>query len=94
MAGVRIRRRGVEFRIDISDVLKGGPVAGSVRGLAGEIAQRARASAPVDTGAYRDSIRVVDDPTGERARSRVVASVPYATLVESRTGNLRRAAGG
>lgn len=47
-------------------------------------------SAPVDTGAYRDSIRRVSVTT-DRAVERVSSSAPHAALVESRTGNLARA---
>ena len=56
----------------------------------------ARASAPVDTGAYKASIALVQATT-DRAVVRVVATDWKAALVESRTGNLARsldAAGG
>lgn len=60
------------------------------------VASAARSSAPVATGAYRNSIRAVSATT-DRAVGRAVASVPYALVVEARTGNLARsldAAGG
>lgn len=50
----------------------------------------ARATAPVDTGAYQASIHR-ESVTTDRAVERVVASVPYALSVESSTGNLARA---
>jgi len=50
----------------------------------------AKASAPVDSGAYRDSIHVEQDTT-DRAVVRVVADADHALVVESKTGNLARA---
>lgn len=58
---------------------------------ADRVATRARASAPVATGAYKRSIVVVRDDTKHRVRFRVVAGDPKAMGVESRTGNLARA---
>lgn len=57
------------------------------------VAAAARASAPVATGAYRDSIAVESGPSpvDGRARAIVKATAPHANLVESRTGNLARA---
>jgi hypothetical protein len=57
-------------------------------------ANAARAAAPVDSGAYRDSIRAEDagiDSRGRNARmaTRVVADVPYAADVEFRSGSQR-----
>lgn len=54
------------------------------------IAAQARATAPVKTGAYRDSIKVVQD-TSDRAVARVIATDRKAPLVEAKTGNLSRA---
>ena len=62
----------------------------------GPVLAAARASAPVDTGAYKASIELVQATT-DRAVVRVVATDWKAALVESRTGNLARsldAAGG
>jgi len=50
----------------------------------------AQASAPVETGAYRASLRAEIAHT-DRAVGRVVADVPYAVAVEANTGNLSRA---
>ena len=50
------------------------------------------ASAPVDTGNYKASIRRVSATT-DRAVERVIATSPHAHLVEARTGNLARAMG-
>lgn len=57
---------------------------------AGRVAATARATAPVDTGAYRDSIGVETDVT-DRVVARVVARDPKSHIIEARTGNLSRA---
>lgn len=54
------------------------------------VAARARATAPVATGEYRDSITVETDVT-DRVVARVVARDRKSHLIESRTGNLTRA---
>lgn len=54
---------------------------------------RAKADAPVRTGAYRNSLKIVNDTT-DRAVVRVGSSLPYAGLVEALTGNLARALNG
>lgn len=66
-------------------------VTALVKAKAEEAAAIARATAPVDTGAYRDSIHVevVSWPT--RNAALVIASDPKALLIESETGNLVRA---
>lgn len=70
---------------------------GRYRGVRDELTRRmerveakAKADAPVETGAYRDSIHIEQDTT-DRAVVRVVADVPHAHLVEANTGNLSRA---
>lgn len=53
-------------------------------------AQAARAAAPVDTGAYRESIRVEDAGIDrDRQAVRVVADIRYAADVEYRRGSHR-----
>lgn len=90
---VTIRRRDMRLVLDAAEVLRSRDVAAAVHAVAERVAARARASAPADTGEYRSSIRVEDRPTRTRARSRVVASAAHATVVEARTGNLKRAGG-
>lgn len=86
MAGVKIR-----LNHDGIDAFLNGPeVRVPLRDLAEQRASRARASAPVATGKYRDSISVESDTT-DRAVERVVAHDRKSVLVESRTGNLKRA---
>jgi hypothetical protein len=55
------------------------------------IAEAARASAPVDTGEYRDSIHVETALEDGRWVSRVLADSGHSLVVEARTGNLNRA---
>lgn len=54
-------------------------------------ADAARTIAPEVSGDYIASIEPVDDPASDRARSRVVAHVPYALEVEARHRVLGRA---
>lgn len=75
-----------------TDFLKTAEVRGILREVAAPVAARARATAPVDSGSYRDSIEVVDATT-DRAIVRVVAKAPHSHIVEARTGNLARALG-
>lgn len=75
------------FRI----VGKSAPVRAMVVNAAERIAADARASAPVDSGDYRNSIRVDVTETPYRVVATVVADSPHAMVVESRTGNLARA---
>lgn len=70
-------------------LLKSAEVRAQLGGPAEAVASAARANAPRKTGALADSIEVVDDTT-DRAVKRVVASAPYALVVESETGFLSR----
>lgn len=58
---------------------------------ANKVAAGARASAPRDTNAYANSIRVEVVRRGRRNAALVIADSPIALLVESKTGNLARA---
>jgi len=60
--------------------------------VAEKMASRARASAPVDSGDYRDGIRV-ESATTDRAVERIVAHDYKSSIIEARTGNLKRALG-
>jgi hypothetical protein len=84
---VRINHRGM------ADLLKSEPVRALLRDEAEKVADRARSSAPVASGDYKDSIRV-ESATTDRAVERVVATAPHALVVEAKTGNLARALGG
>jgi hypothetical protein len=88
MARTDIRlNHGQMARLLKSDQLRPG-----LRAVAEKAAARARASAPVESGEYRAGIRVVSDTT-DRAVERVVATAPHSALIESQTGNLKRALG-
>lgn len=81
---VRLDRGGVKALLNDAGVR-----ADLTRRMAA-VESAAKASAPVESGAYRDSIHIEQATTG-RAVVRVVADVPYALLLEARTGNLARA---
>ncbi len=73
-------------------LLKSDRVREVVRARAEDVLAAAKSSAPVESGGYRDSLRLVDDET-DRAVVRVTATVPYARKVEARYGVLSRAMG-
>jgi Bacteriophage HK97-gp10, putative tail-component len=75
----------------IPGLAKSPEVRAIVQAKAEQVAAAARASAPVDTGDYRDSIHVEMVTTPFRVVGKVVASSDHAMLVESQTGNLKRA---
>lgn len=58
-----------------------------------QVAAVARAAAPVDTGAYRDSIQVETHVAGHRVVAEVIASSDHAMIVEAQTGTMARALG-
>lgn len=51
----------------------------------------AYSTAPVDTGAYRDGLKVERSRKGDRVTALVVGTDSKTLLVESQTGNLARA---
>jgi len=74
------------------EVLTSPEVRAMLRQRAEAIALRARSTAPVNTGDYRDSIGV-ESATTDRAVERVVARDRKSLIIESKTGNLVRALG-
>lgn len=72
------------------DLLTSPGVRADLQTRAERAAAAARAAAPVDTGAYRASIRVETEVHGDRVVSRIVADVDYAMGVEAKTGTLAR----
>lgn len=66
--------------------------------IADDIASRARSAAPVASGEYRDGIDTNSDVWHKGAlsflRARVIARAAHSTVVEAKTGNLKRAIGG
>lgn len=82
---IRVNQRGIE-------ALKGLPAIGDAMHQKAEpVLAAAEAGAPVLTGAYKSSLRIVDDVVDGVRVARVVAGVPYAVFVEAETGNLSRA---
>lgn len=51
----------------------------------------AQSHAPVDTGTYRDGLRIEEVKHAHRTTCMVVGTDPKTRLVESKTGNLRKA---
>lgn len=74
----------------IGRLLVSAEVEGLVMDATEEVAEQARATAPVDTGAYRAGI-----VTAKKYQKRVVGLVqatdPGSMAIEARTGNLARA---
>ena len=65
-------------------------VAAVLEAKASRVASAAQSSAPVESGAYRNSIHVATEHT-DRMVKRVLADVPYAFAVEARAGILAKA---
>lgn len=74
----------------MQELLNDDGVRRHLNGLAEQVLAEARASAPVRTGAYRNSLHL-EQATTDRAVVRVVADVDHALAVESATGTLTRA---
>lgn len=73
------------------DLLNDKGVERDLQRRAERVASRARSTAPVDTGAYRDSITVEVSRPHDRVVARVVAKDRKSHVIEARTGNLARA---
>jgi len=86
MANPRVVVHGRE----VAALLKSAEIRAELTSHADRVVAAAKASAPVATGEYRDSIHR-ESATTDRAVERVVASAPHARVVEARTGNLARA---
>ena len=80
---------------EIGQILASDQVRDPLHDIAEKMADRARASAPVASGAYRDGIDVEPDHwqrgAAQYAIERVVAHDGKSSAIESRTGNLKRA---
>ena len=86
------RTKIVLIHSGVEAMLKSDGVRALLVGPADRVEAAAKASAPVASGAYRDSIHR-ESATTDRAVELVVADAPHARIVESRTGNLARALG-
>lgn len=75
------------------DLLNDPGVRGMLTSLAGPVLARAQAGAPVESGEYRASLRIIQATT-DRAVVRVGSDDDKALVIEARTGNLARSVGG
>lgn len=75
---------------EIAKMLKSSEVSHGLDPAANAIRDRAKATAPVRTGRYRDSIHVETETT-DRVKKRIGSDVSYSMMVEAQTGNLTRA---
>lgn len=73
------------------EILRSAQVDGLCRQKAETALAIARATAPVDTGAYKAGLRVEPHDSVHRRSWRVVGHDPKTLLVELKTGNLARA---
>lgn len=74
----------------MAELLKSDEVRSALTQRAERVLSRAQSSAPVDTGAYRDGLHLVQDTT-DRAVVRVAGGSDHDWIVEIKTGNLARA---
>ncbi len=84
MADMKLNSAGMD------ELLKSAGVEALVEGIAQEKAARAKASAPVDSGDYRDSIEVWTEVHPTRVVAHYGSTAPHAAVVEARTGNIAR----
>lgn len=80
----------VMHRQGFTELLKSSGVRSHLRDRGERVAQSARASAPVESGHYRGSIRTEVEDHRTRSVAHVHADAPYALVVEANTGNLAR----
>ena len=87
------RAKVILNRSGMHELLTSPQVAAELEERAGRVLSAAQASAPVVSGAYRDSLRVEVVQHPSRVVARVVAGVGYGMAVEARHGVLVRALG-
>lgn len=73
------------------EIMNSAGVQAMTRGVAEKALGVAKANAPVDTGAYRDHLAVEPVQRAHRTTYMVVGHDPKTMLIESQTGNLRKA---
>ena len=93
MRTVKVTRNYTAYIDGIVPLLTGSAMEKIITEQANIITERARSLAPVKSGAYWDSIRVVIDHHPSRVTAHVGAHVDYGNVVESRSHVLRRALG-
>jgi hypothetical protein len=75
------------------DILRSPEMGRIVADAAEVISERAKSIAPVRSGAYRESIKVVSDVHASRVASHIGPHVPYGLIVELHDHTMRRALG-
>lgn len=73
------------------ELMNSAGVKAMTRRAAEKTLEYAKAHAPVDTGAYRDGLQIEEVKHAHRTTCMVVGTDSKTLLVESRTGNLRKA---
>lgn len=73
-------------------ILNSAGVQSLTKAAAKRVLDKARSTAPVDTGAYRAGLALTSKQAAHRKVWLVVGADPKTLLVESKTGNLARAA--
>lgn len=84
---------GIPIKLDhagMGELLKSAEVRDALTQRAEKVLAKAKADAPVDTGAYRDSLHI-EQATTDRAVVRVSGGTDHDWIVEAKTGNLARA---
>ena len=76
-------------RAGVGELLKSAGVRAVLATKAEAVLASAKASAPVDSGAYRDGLHIEHDTT-DRAVERVVGGTDHDMIVEANTGNLAK----
>lgn len=82
-----------QFKLNLAGIrgmLKGDIGQAAARPKAEATLASAKANAPVDSGAYRDSIHMIEETHPQRHAFHIVADDPAAMLIEANTGNLAR----
>ena len=74
----------------LDQILKSDEVRDALTTRAERVLAKAKADAPVRSGAYRDGLHIEQDTT-DRAVVRVAGSTDYDWFVEAETGNLAKA---
>lgn len=75
---------------NVGKILKSDGVRRDLTKRAERVLAEAESTAPVESGAYRDGLEIVQETT-DRAVVRVAGTVAYTLRVEAETGNLSRA---
>mgnify|MGYP006863341520 FL=1 len=73
------------------ELMNSAGVKAMTRRAAEKTLEYAKSHAPVDTGAYRDGLQIEEVKHARRTTCMVVGTDPKTLLVESKTGNLRKA---